>query len=89
MRTFTITYRKRTGKTNLLMIYRVGIVFSGSHEAIEKMLTMNKSDKQLSRAAAGLLIHRLSFNLHCWWPCIVHCRLTCHPTMEKYGQTLR
>jgi hypothetical protein len=36
-------------------------------------------DSLLRGAATRLLVDRLSSNLHCWGPCVVHGRLACHP----------
>lgn len=36
----------------------------------------------LRRAAARLLVDRLSSNLNSWWPCIAHW-LTCHPATRR------
>lgn len=68
------------------MVQRVGI---------DRLLRLQVGDREcnayspadwiaddLSRAAASLLVNRLTFYLHCWWPC-VHRRLTCHPAMAN------
>lgn len=50
--------------------------------------TQLKLTSFLRGTATRLLIDRLSSDLHSWGPCIVHCRLACHP-VDKESKPLQ